>query len=206
MVSLFFNGKIWQWSNDSNLQSPEDRYAHWFTVCDEGMVHQVGRGSPTDELTSQTTSVIDLHGSLVIPGLHDSHIHAYFLGESSEYLNLTGCKSYDDFIQRLQEYEAKYPKKSWIVGYGWEQDSLSADGRYPSRKDIDDVIKNRPVLLYRACWHIIVVNTKALEVAGVDISQKQWNVESGAVDVDKNGPTGIFREAVSGYHIPLSRN
>ncbi|POM67032.1 hypothetical protein PHPALM_17032 [Phytophthora palmivora] len=186
-MKSFVNGKIWQWT-DSN-GSVAGAFAQWMTVSEDGVIISVGSGTPpiADE-------VYDLQGALVLPGLHDSHIHVAMMGESAEWLDLSGCTSYEKFAERLRKYDAQYPDKAWIVGLGWAQDELSDDARYPSRYDIDAVIRDRPVILHRACWHIAVVNTKALEIAGVDLNAKSHEVEHGAIDVDEKGATGILRE------------
>jgi predicted amidohydrolase YtcJ len=147
-----------------------------------------------------------LHGKLVLPGIHDSHIHVQGLGESVGYLDLFGCESLGDFKERLRSHlqasksESGASSSSWIIGFGWEQDKL---GRYPSRQDLDEIVRERPVLLWRACFHVAVVNTKALEVAGFDLKNGPWEVPGGLVDVDNGSPTGILREAVSPYSLSL---
>ncbi|OWZ11559.1 hypothetical protein PHMEG_00015401 [Phytophthora megakarya] len=186
-MKTFVNGKIWQWA--SSESSVAGACAQWMKVSEDGLITAVGSGKPplSDE-------VVDLQGALVLPGLQDSHIHVAMMGESAEWLDLSGCTSYDEFAERLRTYEAQYPDKAWVVGFGWAQDELARDARYPSRYDIDAVIRDRPVLLHRACWHIAVVNTKALEIAGVDLEVKSHAVEHGAIDVDAKGATGILRE------------
>lgn len=201
MPKLFVNGKIWQWKEPSDVSEERHAFAEWMLVSDEGKILQIGSGTPPSASSdaSPAPQTENLDGALVLPGLHDSHIHAYYMGESDEFLNLTGCTSFEDFAERLGKYDAAYPEKAWVVGFGWEQDQLSSAARYPSRYDIDAVIKDRPVLLYRACWHIAAVNTKALEIAGIDITQKVHTVESGTIDVDDHGATGILRESVSAH-------
>ncbi|RLN32429.1 hypothetical protein BBJ28_00002280 [Nothophytophthora sp. Chile5] len=161
-MKVFVNGKIWQWAASASTSA----FAQWMTVSDGGEVLAVGSGVPPAAAADAQVPTEDLHGALVLPGLHDAHMHAFMMGESAEWLDLSGCSSFDDFTTRLRAYDAAYPEKAWIVGVGWAQDELSASARYPSRSDIDAVIKDRPVLLHRACWHIAVVNTKALEIAG----------------------------------------
>ncbi|EGZ24670.1 hypothetical protein PHYSODRAFT_554756 [Phytophthora sojae] len=187
MVKAFVNGKIWQWGEGSS--SVAGPFAEWMTVSEGGRIAAVGSGAapPANETE-------DLHGALVLPGLHDAHIHVSMLGESAEWLDLSGCTSFDEFQARLRSYDARYPDKAWVVGIGWAQDELSSSARYPSRRDIDAVIKDRPVILHRACWHIAVVNTKALEIAGVDLTATSHNVKHGAIDVDEKGATGVLRE------------
>ena len=52
------------------------------------------------------------------------------------------------------------------------------------------------MILYRACWYIVVVNTNALKIAGVALTATCENVQHGAIDVDEEGVTGILREDV----------
>lgn len=196
MAKLFEKGKIWQWGEPADATTERHSFAEWMLVADDGKILRVGSGKAPADASAAAIHTEDLGGALVLPGLHDSHIHAYYMGESDEFLNLTGCTSFEDFADRLRKYDAAYPEKAWVVGFGWEQDQLSTSARYPSRYDIDAVIKDRPVLLHRACWHIAAVNTKALEIAGVDIAQKAHAVESGTIDTDENGATGILRESV----------
>lgn len=196
MATLFTNGKIWQWTDGSTAAAPRHAFAAWMLVGADGAIAQIGAGAVPADVAAAAEMTKDLNGALVLPGLQDSHIHAYYMGESDEFLNLTGCTSFDDFADRLRKYDAAFPDKAWIVGFGWEQDQLSASARYPSRHDIDAVVRDRPVLLHRACWHIAAVNTKALELAGIDVSQTAHVVESGTIDTDERGATGILRESV----------
>lgn len=194
-MKVFVNGKIWQWAS-GDFDRYENAFAEWMEVADDGEIIEVGSGPLPTAFTSEEVEVHDLDGRLVLPGLHDSHIHAYGLGESAEYVDLLGCDSFEDFARRLSEYDSAFPDKAFIVGFGWAQDQLSPSARYPSRHDIDAVIKDRPVILYRGCWHIAVVNTKALEVAGIDINGTHFDIPDGAVDIDENGVTGVLRESV----------
>lgn len=186
-MKLLVNGRIWQWGG----LAP----ARWMAVDDaSGVIHSLGEGDPPS--LNGEVETVDLQGRLVLPGLHDAHLHAYFMGESAEFLDLTGCDSFEDFANRLRLYDAKYPDKAWVVGFGWEQDRMSPGARYPTRQDIDAVVRDRPVVLHRACWHIAAVNSKALEIADIAKHTKQA-FPRGSIDVDAQGlATGILREAV----------
>ncbi|DAZ96562.1 TPA: hypothetical protein N0F65_011786 [Lagenidium giganteum] len=190
---LVKNARIWQWTHDKCTDQPAYQMAEWMLVAADGKIEQIGVGSPPN--AGNDARQVDLNGALVLPGLQDAHIHAYYMGESAEFINLSGCASFDELKERLRKYDRANPEKSWIVGFGWEQDALSDTARYPTRHDIDEVIKDRPVMLHRACWHIAVANSKAFEVAGLDVNRREWEVASGEVDVDEHGATGILREA-----------
>jgi predicted amidohydrolase YtcJ len=65
--------------------------------------------------------------------------------------------------------------------------------RLPTAADIDDVVSDRPVLLYRYCGHIAVANSAALALAGIDADTP--DPEGGSFDRDPTGqPNGILRE------------
>lgn len=62
--------------------------------------------------------------------------------------------------------------------------------RYPTRYDLDAVVPDTPVFLWRACWHIGVANTLALRKGGIDLAQTSFTVPGGEVEIDASGPTG----------------
>ncbi|KAH9181375.1 hypothetical protein AeNC1_016649 [Aphanomyces euteiches] len=136
---------------------------------------------------------------MVIPGLHDSHIHIYHMGEVAHYVDLRGADSFDELKARVIKHGEKYPEVDWIVGFGWEQDKLSSDARYPSREFLDSIPVHRPIYLWRTCFHIAVVNSAALTKAGLENTPNpSWatSVAGGVVDLDAQGlPTGILRES-----------
>lgn len=146
---------------------------------------------------------IDLQGKLMVPGFHDSHIHLLSYGLSLEKVNLGQAKSIDDIVTegrafleaRLAEFGGSQgvPAGWWLQGRGWNNDYWE-DSRFPNRYDLDRITTEYPVTYTRACGHIIVVNSKALEVMGVTAKTPQ--IAGGKMDLDEQGnPLGIFREA-----------
>ncbi|EHR78668.1 amidohydrolase [Thermococcus litoralis DSM 5473] len=117
-------------------------------------------------------------GKTVLPGFIDSHMHLNSLGQSLKMLNLKGTKSIEELKTKLKGYAEK-TSTSWILGFGWDQEEL---GRYPTREDLDEVVNDKPVLLYRTCFHAAVLNTKAIEIVGLE------------KDEDADPETGIIRE------------
>ena len=72
-------------------------------------------------------------------------------------------------------------------------DETLADGRLPTAADIDDVVQDRPVLIYRYCGHIAVANSAALELAGIDNDTP--DPDGGVIDRSADGrATGVLRE------------
>src|SRR5699024_11636571 len=83
-------------------------------------------------------------------------------------------------------------EKQWLWGRGFNQDYFQDEHRMLNRYDLDKVDNTKPVVAVRACGHVCVVNTKALEQLGIET---QPQMEGGFVDVDAEGrPLGIFRD------------
>ncbi len=134
---------------------------------------------------------VDLKGRTLLPGFNDSHMHLLAFGESLQLCKLEGTGSIAELKERVHLF-AKSTEDFWIVGRGWNQDYF-LEGKLPSASDLDAVVPDRPVVLSRACGHILVCNSIALEAAG--ISKNTLQPAGGAFDVDHEGrPTGILRE------------
>ncbi|QIA27688.1 amidohydrolase [Thermaerobacter sp. PB12/4term] len=81
----------------------------------------------------------------------------------------------------------------WILGWGYDEGKL-AEGRAPTRWDLDRGASDVPVVLTRICYHVVAVNSKALELAG--ITRETPDPPGGRIDRDEHGePTGILRES-----------
>ncbi len=138
------------------------------------------------------TRVIDLKGKVVLPGFIDAHIHLSYFGFSLEQLDLRGIKSIEELKKTVMEKIKSAEKDEWIIGRGWDQE-LFVEKRYPSRWDLDEVAPDNPVFLKRVCGHVVVVNSKALEISGITKDTK--DPPGGRIDRDEQGePTGILRE------------
>ncbi|MCX8189345.1 MAG: amidohydrolase [Nitrososphaeria archaeon] len=131
--------------------------------------------------------LVDLKGKTVLPGFIDSHMHLDELGMYLNMLNLRGVKSIRELKRRLEEY-LRCSDATWIVGHGWDHE-LFEEKRLPTRYDLDEVVKDKPVMLSRICMHTAVLNTKAMEITGL-ISMRLPGIL-----LDENGvPTGIVKE------------
>ncbi|KAG5176273.1 amidohydrolase family-domain-containing protein [Tribonema minus] len=213
---LYTNAKVWQWGEGLARTGHGATYSltDWFAVSLEEFSGSSGSGSCTSSILqagiaptpaeANYDSVIDLKGALVVPGLQDAHIHVGYTGESAHYVDLSGAQSIPELWQLVQAKADSHPELSWLVGVGWDQTNFG--GVYPSRSDLDTIASgNRPILLYRNCWHIGVANSAALELSGLiarDSATGEWRpcsdkfaVAGGHVDVDGDGlPSGIVRE------------
>lgn len=105
-------------------------------------------------------------GAILAPR-HDHHFHPIGYAAAVTRLSIKDAVDLPDLGQRLREAAAHLAPGVTLVGNRLDDESL-AERRLPTRHDLDLMVADRPVLLYRYCGHIAVANSAALALAGVD--------------------------------------
>lgn len=138
--------------------------------------------------------IFDCGGKTVIPGINDSHCHMIYYAITQSYVQIMGSRSIDEVIERGRQFLKDHPKAKGLRGMGWNVvDFVEGEQRNLTRHDLDKISTEIPINFQRACGHMNVFNTKALELAGVDENTAQ--VEGGVFEVEENGyPNGRFLE------------
>lgn len=145
-------------------------------------------------LKEEGTKVVDLAGKLVLPGLNDSHMHFLNVGYFSQSLDLGATKSLEEAIELSKAFlESKQlPPGKWLEANTWNDDNWE-EKRFPTREDLDRISTDRPVLFVRVCGHISVVNSRGLELIGIEKGSPQ--PKEGEFVTDESGePTGVLKE------------
>lgn len=175
-------------------------------LISDGVIKAVGTKSDVEPFCESSTEKIDLKGKTITPGLYDSHMHLAAYGESLASVNLSGCRSVEEIIERGRKFiaEKKIPPGTWIYGRGWDQNYFD-EPRLFSRREMDMVSTAHPVIFSRNCHHIIIANSMALELAEVKRGTQIPNV---VVEFDTDGePNGVLRETLArdwfNRYIPL---
>ena len=139
-------------------------------------------------------AVIDVKGKTVIPGLIDAHHHFFMMGMMMmRTVDLSHTKSIQEAQEKVREKLDLTKKDEWVLGTGWD-DSKWEDRRYINKWDLDPFSPDHPVVLIRVCGHMISLNSKAMEIAG--ISKDTPDPQGGQVDKSLDGePTGVLRDA-----------
>ena len=108
--------------------------------------------------------VRNLNGSIVLPGLTDSHVHLFAIAQNRLQLSLglADEASIADVLEKLSIYATENPQTEWVAAAGFNEDRL-AEHRMPTRAELDAVVPNRPVLVRRYCGHVVMVNSTALQ-------------------------------------------
>ena len=169
----------------------------------------VGTDADIRALAGPATHVLDLGGRAVIPGLIDTHTHAFESMRNrvagSVDLGIPGVKSLAEAVAAVRQRAATVSAGAWVLGDRWDE-SKWAEGRYLRRTDIDAVTGNRPAYLEHISGHAAVANSTALEVAGVTRDTK--NPVGGSLERDSRGDlTGVLKDTAMDLvraHIPPS--
>lgn len=169
----------------------------------DGKIIAVGSNEEIKQYQSTTTLMRDLEGHALLPGFVDAHGHAFMIGLQAISANLLAApdgKVTD--IKSLQDTLAKWAKEhadvqesiGMILGFGYD-DAQLAEQKHPTRKDLDAVSRDLPVLIIHQSGHIGVMNSKALELAG--IAAESANPEGGVIrrEAGSQEPSGILEEA-----------
>lgn len=154
----------------------------------------VGEDREIEALAGPNTRRIALAGACVVPGFNDSHIHLWKEGMLLSQVNARPAvaPSIEAIMEAYAECAARTPEGQWIEGRGYDETRLD-ERRHPTRHDLDQVTPHHPVILGRTCGHIIVANSRALELAG--ITSNTPDPPGGEIDRDEHGePTGVLRE------------
>jgi hypothetical protein len=149
------------------------------------------------------TRVVELGEHALLPGFIDSHSHATMVGRMSGFANLSSppvgpVSDITGLQQRLRAHIAErgLAERAWAVGYGYD-DSLLAEGRHPTRTDLDAVSPTRPIAILHVSGHLAVANSAALAAAGIGAASKD---PAGGLIRRKPGseePDGVLEETAA---------
>ena len=147
----------------------------------------VAGGVGVHETALASPEVVDLGGRTVLPGFTDSHVHFPTWALAQTEVNLDGCGSLAEALDRVRG--VKIVEGRWLRGYGWRSGEWSED-REPTKEDLDPITGDHPAALIAKDYHSLWLNSAALALAGGDLE-----VDGGVVERDANGePTGVLRE------------
>jgi predicted amidohydrolase YtcJ len=169
----------------------ERRRAEAVAVQD-GRIVYVGPNEHVARFIGSRTETIDLTGRMLLPGLHDAHVHP-ILGSILE----TFCRL-DHATTREATFEAvracvASSSGDWVLAYGWRS-SLFLPEVSPHKGDLDRIIPDRPAVLIAKDMHTFWLNSRALEAVGV--TRETPTPAGGEIlrDLETGEPTGALRD------------
>ncbi|HKK93949.1 MAG TPA: amidohydrolase [Longimicrobiales bacterium] len=133
----------------------------------DGRISFVGSSVEAERLVGVGTTVVNLNGRVVMPGLIDSHGHVGDLGTFLRNVDLFGTASEQEAVDRMVARAAEAVGDGWLLGRGWDQNEWG-NTAFPTTSSLDAAIAERPVSLERVDGHALWVNQAALDAAGID--------------------------------------
>ncbi len=133
-------------------------------------------------------SVVDAQGHFIFPGFIDAHSHFMGFGRSLFQVNLYGCLSWDEAINRVRDFVKAHPHLAWIEGRGWDQ-TMWPGKAFPDNRALNELFPNTPVLLRRVDGHAAIANAKALEMAGIHAGQQ---LAGGSIGMESDRLSGLL--------------
>lgn len=132
---------------------------------------------------------LDARGKSIYPGFIDGHCHFVGYGETKAlYADLTGCKSFDEVIERLAKHDENNTSE-WLLGRGWDQ-NLWDIKEFPDNTKLHKRFPNKNVLITRIDGHAVLVTSNILEIIGLNEKSK---VDGGKILLNEIGkPSGIL--------------
>ena len=152
----------------------------------------IGDNDSVQKYIGEKTKVINLNGKMVLPGFVDAHCHSISSYRYFNELNLYGLKSKENIQNAIKKYLSEHPDAKYIKGRGWSDTDFPGIG--PDKKIIDEIVKDIPVSFSSDGGHSKWVNSKTLELAGINNSTK--NPKGGNIEryPGTNEPNGTLRE------------
>jgi len=160
-------------------------------VAEHGRIVEVGPEADLGTRPGPGVDEVDLGGGLLVPGFVDAHVHAVQGGLERIRCDLSEAEGRDGYLAAIAAYAADHPEAPWILGGGWAMPAFP--GGTPTAADLDRVVDDRPVYLPNRDHHGAWVNSRALELAGVDAGTP--DPPHGRIERDAEGrPTGTLHE------------
>jgi predicted amidohydrolase YtcJ len=199
-VSLYFNGPI---LTMTDVAAPA-------VAVQNGRIVMVDSPSAIKTQFGDKIRMIDLQGKTLMPGFFDAHSHVTMSAAKLAVVNTdpppAGPADSIESIQRvLRERLLSAPPAAgeWLVGWGYDN-AMLAEGRHPTRADLDAVSTEIPIVLIHFSSHQVVVNSMGLQRAG--ISAATPDPKGGRIErfAGSEEPNGILQEnAMYGVIFPV---
>ena len=150
------------------IYSPTDPFATAMLVEGE-TVAWIGSDAAAAAHTDAVDQTIDLGGALVTPAFVDAHVHATSTGLALTGLDLAGCRSAAELLDRVAGWSAQAPADATVLGHGWDESGWSAAGEggqaVPTRAELDRAAGGRKLYLTRVDVHSALVSSAMADEA-----------------------------------------
>ncbi|MEP2237209.1 MAG: amidohydrolase family protein, partial [Maribacter sp.] len=172
------------WTGNSAFPKAEAMAIKADTILAIGSIYDI------QKFKGSITEIKDVRGKFITPGFIDTHVHLLMGGNSLLNVALRNVDSKEEFINKIASFAKEIEPGQWIVEGNW--DHTLWGGELPNKDWIDEFTGNNPVAIYRMDGHMILANSAALKLAGIDENSPE--VENGEIVKNEDGtPSGILK-------------
>lgn len=181
-TTYFHGGTVWTGTGGADERA---------LLVRDGRVEAVGAAADAAASVGAPVDVVDLDGGFLMPSFGDGHAHPMFGGLEAEGPDVRACGSIAEIVAEVRRFADAHPELEWITGASYDG-SLAEQGLFDARW-LDEAVADRPVVLRAWDYHTVWVNSRALELAGLDASTP--DPELGEIPRRDDGtPLGTLRE------------
>ena len=189
--------------NTTVYTANDDQWTAEAVASLDGRIVFVGSNEEVQPYLCGGGQTINLAGLTVFAGFTDSHQHLEGVGRRTKTLSLFGITTLQDTVKAIADWAEQVPEGEWVLGRGWIEREWEDERRFLNRFDVDSFTRDKPLFMPRADGVSALVNTAALELAGV--TRDTPDPEGGRFERDLDGmPTGyvlanamnVFRELI----------
>jgi len=157
----------------------------------EGVITAIGTSEEILNKASKDAKTIDLKNRMVMPGIHDVHVHPLeAASENFQFILDETEADPENYAFDIEQAMNQNPNADWILGWGFDIYTVFNATREPI-EILDDISATRPIAVMEQTSHSVWVNSKALELAGLD--ENSPNPTGGIIMKDQNGlPNGLL--------------
>ena len=161
-------------------------------VVKNGVFAYIGGAEEAKKLGGADAKVLDYGENFIYPGFLESHCHGHLAGDrliGQANLAQVGLTDYAKYREIIKEFIAKNPHRAFYLASGWVENE-----EYVTKAYLDEICADKPLFMHTGGGHSMLLNTKALEWAGIDAEYaKKYGYDQ--VHVDANGePDGYICE------------
>ena len=158
----------------------------------DGVFAYIGSAEEAKKLASKGTQVLDYGENFIYPGFLKSHSHGFFAGDrfiGQADLMQVGMTDYAKYREVIKEFIAKNPHSLVYRAAGWVENE-----EYVTKAYLDEICSEKPLIMQTGSGHSMLLNTKAMEWAGIDAAYaKKYGYDMVHVD-EKGEPDGYICE------------
>lgn len=162
-------------------------------MIEDGLIRKVGSERDVFAGDLEGIEIVDLQGKTMMPAFLDAHSHFTGVANNLLKVDLGECISFDEIIDRLVSFKKdnNVLDGEWIVACNYDHNNLK-EKTHPRKEFLDKACPNNPVLLQHKSGHMGVLNSKGLDILGINFNTS--DIEGGTIERVDGEVTGYLEE------------